>query len=64
MALVPAYDKTTGKKLPQYVPEHWIGHPALGPNLSVTPRAKQRAGKPATGGETDKPADQAETDKE
>lgn len=61
MALVPAYDKTTGEKLPRYVPEHWIGHPRLGPNLSKTPRQKA-AEKAATSGTTK--ATKAATEKE
>lgn len=37
MALVDAYDTRTGKKLAHLVPEHLIGHPVLGPNLSRLP---------------------------
>ena len=40
MALVTAYDTRTGRKLPQQVPESWIGHPRLGAHLSKTPRQK------------------------
>lgn len=40
MALVNAYDKTTGEKLKHQVPERFIGHPIFGPNLSKTPRQK------------------------
>lgn len=49
MALIPAYDKTTGKKLEHYVPEHWIGHPRLGKNLAKTPRHKAAENPPAAG---------------
>lgn len=37
MALVDAYDTRTGKKLAHLVPEHLIGHPVLGSNLSRIP---------------------------
>lgn len=40
MALIDAYDTRTGKKVPHRVPEHFVGHPALGPHLSKTPRQK------------------------
>lgn len=36
MALVTAWDKNTGEKLPHLVPKHWIGHPALGKDLTAT----------------------------
>lgn len=38
MAMVPAYDRRTGRKLPHYVPEHWFDHPVLGKHVRRTPR--------------------------
>lgn len=38
MALVPAYDARTGRKLRQYVPESWFDHPVLGKTVRRTPR--------------------------
>ena len=35
---VTAYSKLTGQK--QRVPEHFIGHPVLGPNLTLTPQVR------------------------
>lgn len=37
---VYAYDTRTGEKIPNPVPEHYIGHPVLGRNLSLTPTEK------------------------
>ena len=37
MALVAAYDKTTGEKQPP-VPEHWFDNPVLSQNLRKTPK--------------------------
>ena len=37
MAHVAVYDKRTGRK--HSVPEHWLGHPVLGRNLSRTPKS-------------------------
>lgn len=37
MALVDAWDKRTGEKLPHFVPKHLIGHPVLGAHLSDKP---------------------------
>lgn len=41
MSFVEAYSTVTGRK--QRVPEHFIGHPVLGRNLSLTPSAKAAA---------------------
>lgn len=38
MAFVRAYDKRTGAI--HSVPEHWVDHPVLGKNLSLTPKSK------------------------
>lgn len=62
MALIEAYDTRTGERLPYLVPEHFVGHPALGPHMSKTPRQKaadRQAAKSATpkapaSGSTDK----------
>ena len=35
MALRIAYDKTTGAATRRPVPTHWVGHPKLGPNLTL-----------------------------
>lgn len=43
MALVTAWDKKTGEKLPHLVPEHWIGHPTLGKDLTTTQPAPTAA---------------------
>lgn len=32
--LVDAWDKTTGKRHPYKVPQHFIGHPRFGANLT------------------------------
>lgn len=42
MSLVEAYDQRTGRKY--LVPEVAVGHPAVGPNLALTP-PKPRAAK-------------------
>ena len=39
MAFVAAFDKSTGRK--HSVPEHYLGHPVLGRNLSKTPRTQK-----------------------
>ena len=52
--LVPVWDTRTGKKLPNPVPAHWVGHSKLGPHLSKTPRQKA-AEKAATSGTTKAP---------
>lgn len=44
---VYVYDNRTGEKIPNPVPEHYIGHPVLGRNLSLTPTEKAEAGKTA-----------------
>lgn len=41
--IVSAYNIETGKKL--LVPEHWIGHPQLGVNLSLTPQEVKKGNK-------------------
>lgn len=41
MALVPAWDKRTGKRV-ALTPEPWIGHPILGPHLTATPPKERR----------------------
>ena len=38
MAMVPAYDRRTGRKLPNFIPEHWFDDPVLGQNVRRTPR--------------------------
>lgn len=40
MALIDAYDKRTGDKLPHRVTEAAVDHPVLGEHLSRTPRQK------------------------
>lgn len=40
---VVAYDKRTGKKLPNRVPSHFVGELAAVTNLSATPRGKASA---------------------
>lgn len=37
---VEAYAKSTGVK--QVIPEHWLDHPVLGKDFSLTPSAKAR----------------------
>lgn len=37
---VSAYSKTTGRK--QRIPAHWVGHPVLGRNFEVAPKAAGR----------------------
>jgi len=63
MAMVPAYDSRTGRKMPHHVPEHWFDHPVLGKHVRRTPRNaaanKKKADTsaattPATGDNTDK----------
>lgn len=49
MALVPAYDKRTGKKLPYFVPAHHIEHPVLGKYLSASPPKPPTAKRAAVG---------------
>lgn len=39
--LVDAWNKDTGKRLPRLIPEHYIGHPVLGPNLINHPPEKR-----------------------
>lgn len=56
MSLIEAYNRTTGDKLRQLVPEHWIGHPVLGANLAKTPRQKAADRKAATSASTQTPA--------
>lgn len=41
--LVDAWDKTTGERLKYLVPEHFIGHKILGPNLVSKPPKKMAA---------------------
>lgn len=35
--LIPAWDEKTGKKLPNLIPEDWVGHPVLGVGITDTP---------------------------
>ena len=37
MALIDAWDKTTGERVPYLVPAHHVGHKILGPNLVSKP---------------------------
>lgn len=53
MALVDAWDKRTGKRVPHLVPEHHIGHKIFGPNLVSKPPVK-KAGNTDTAGKTAK----------
>lgn len=43
MALVPAYDARTGKKLPQLVPDHWFDHPVLKRGIRRAPKSAATA---------------------
>lgn len=42
---VDAYDTTTGSKVPQRVPENWLG---IFPHLSLTPKQKAARGRSTT----------------
>lgn len=64
MALIDAYDKRTGRKLPQRVPEHFIGHPVLGEHLSKTPRQKAADTRKAAPAATPKAPAAGDTEKE
>ena len=41
MALVPAWDKRTGKPLRDLVPDHYFEHPIFGVHLSPTEPASK-----------------------
>lgn len=41
--LVDAWDKASGERLKYLVPEHFIGHKILGPNLVSKPPKKKAA---------------------
>lgn len=55
MALVDAWDKQTGKRVPHLVPEEHIGHKFLGPNLVPTPPKKRVVKPEKSAGEAAKP---------
>lgn len=44
---VDAYAKSTGVK--HSIPEHWLDHPVLGKNFSLTPSAQARADEESAG---------------
>lgn len=46
--LVSAWDKTTGARLPNLVPEDWIGHPILGVGLTGKPPGSGKLNKKNT----------------
>lgn len=50
------YSKTTGKK--QRVPKHFVGHPVLGRNITVTPQVRDSAPYPDGDPTTEWKADQ------
>lgn len=45
---LPAYNRRTGRKLPNFVPEHWFDHPVLGQHVRRTPRNAAANRKPPT----------------
>lgn len=45
-AFVEVYSTRTGRKLPAPVPRHYLDHPVLGRNLSLTPRQGATTGLP------------------
>lgn len=54
MALIDAWDKRTGKRVPHLVPAHHVGHPFLGPNLVPSPPKKRVANTNKSAGEAAK----------
>ena len=53
---LPAYNARTGRKLPNFVPEHWFDHPVLGKNLRRTPRSAGKKAEATAAADTKAPA--------